>query len=701
MNRFESFFLPKEVDSMPMHEAASFRFMTYSYLVIGLVLAIMIPVNLYFDDYSILPINLFTAGMVVTGFCLLRFKRALKLTTVVLLTMGFVSLGAIVYNKGFLNHPETGWYLLFPIVGTMILGAKAGWFITFFALLNVSLLTQFTSIAVLDEAGRNMEVTPAFVFGVFSLKLLFIMLLAQIYESLQISYIENLEKEKSKLETTQFLLNETNSIANIGGWSLNVKSGEIWWSEQVYRILDLPVTASLSLQDLYGRCRGEHKEILRKALDKAVQGGVDWSLELPVQTAKGEHKWVHWVGKVSQDAVLNTVLRGTLQDVTAKYLATKKIKEARDSALAAATSRDRFLANMSHEIRTPLNGIIGNIDLLMEKIKDPEALEIAQTMSGSSETLLNIINDILEISAIDAGKLKIRKRSFGLQDCISNCLRSLDWLAKEKGLATTLVMDPGLPEWVLGDDIRINQVLLNLVGNALKFTVEGSVKVLVSPAEESDHVQFEVVDTGIGISRDDLKDLFSRFSQVDDQKNREFEGTGLGLTISRNLVELMGGTLSVESQPGVGSRFIVQLPLERTEPSVKRIQNRTEALASNSHRVLVVDDNPVNRKLATAFLISAGFRVDQASDGNEGVDLALRNTYSIILMDIHMPGIDGLEASKQILEQKPGQIILALTASAMEKERIKYLEAGLFAVLAKPIRKKKLLDEVRRFIDAA
>lgn len=411
-----------------------------------------------------------------------------------------------------------------------------------------------------------------------------------------------------------------------------------------------------------------------------------------------------------------TQLIGTMVDTTEQHRLIARLRHARAHAESANQAKSAFLANMSHEIRTPMNGVIGLAQVALNDTREPSTREQLGLILDSAEHLMAVLNDILDFSKIEAGQVSFNESVFDPRAFLVDTVAQIRAQADQKGLALMLDAHENLPRAVRADATRLKQILLNLLNNACKFTSAGSIT-LRARLDESDAMLFEVQDTGIGVPEDKQEHIFTTFAQADDSIVRSYGGTGLGLSICRRLVELMGGKIGLESKPGEGSRFWFAVSLQIISDidrrnaidtsSPEKLATSTDRSQTSKLNVLVVEDNHINRRLMEALLSQMGHNATFAENGELGVALRLQQDFDLVLMDMQMPVMDGLTATRAIreYEARVGATpvpIFALTANAMASDQAACLAAGMDGHLPKPLKRSKLeavLDEIHRSVE--
>lgn len=389
---------------------------------------------------------------------------------------------------------------------------------------------------------------------------------------------------------------------------------------------------------------------------------------------------------------------------------TSSLKDSTKKLEHAVKVKTDFLANMSHEIRTPMNGILGMLTFLEDTHLSKQQLEYTQNIRSCGDGLLVVINDILDVSKLESGKLTLESKPFDLMVLINESTCVLDGVASNKGLSITLDIDDKLPAFLLGDRMRLKQVLINLLSNAVKFTNKGLVEIILSVESLSEvdcKFTIEIVDQGIGISANDLDKLFKPFSQVDNSATRQYEGTGLGLNICAQLIKQMQGTISVESEEGKGSTFILRLNLpiakeapEPIQPMTLTNQEKHETVLADEIplKILVAEDNKINQLVAKKLFTKLGYKIDVAANGVEATIAVKNNDYDVIFMDMQMPEMDGITATNEILQEPSTSDIkiIAMTANVLAQDKQRCFDAGMVGFIGKPINIMDIIKEIKR-----
>lgn len=429
-----------------------------------------------------------------------------------------------------------------------------------------------------------------------------------------------------------------------------------------------------------------------------------WAYDLLLIVVLGFLIYFFTQRRITQSSRIQKWLREKVKEKT------KELEEEKVRAENSERAKEQFLANMSHEIRTPLNAIVGLTRLLLEKDPKPDQLKYLNSIKHSSDNLLVIINDILDLSKIEAGKINFEKIDFNIKEQLETVLTTFRLNAEEKSIGLEYHIDDDVPAVIVGDPYRLNQIIMNLTSNAIKFTEKGGITIRVSCVEKTEHnalLQFNVIDTGIGIAADKLDYIFNIFTQETSSTTRRFGGTGLGLSISKRLVELQHGTISVASEPGKGSDFSFTIRFGISDKSADHLTPKGKPVVSEklaNLKILLAEDNEFNQMVAVDTLeeLIENVTVDIAKNGKEAVDKIIANKYDVVLMDIQMPEMDGYEATRLIRSNSDASInaipIIAMTASVIKAEVDKCYESGMNAFVGKPFTTEELIEKISKSI---
>jgi len=513
-----------------------------------------------------------------------------------------------------------------------------------------------------------------------------------------------------RLRRSEDLLQRTQSISGVGGWELDVRDNAMYWSHQARIIHEVDDDFAVTLDSAFEFPVEAHRPVIRDAIDACFQECTPFDLEIQVVTASQITRWIRVVGEPT--IVDGRVIRisGTVEDISEKRLAQKNLEQALEHANSASRSKSEFLANMSHEIRTPLTAIIGFTELLMDSgLDDQTRLSHLGTIRRNGEHLAAVINDILDVSKIEAGKITVESLPMNVTEVVRDSVQLLETKARDKQIELTCSIAEDVPPYIVSDRVRVRQILINLLTNAIKFTEIGSVKVVVEHDEPRSQLVIRIEDTGIGLAPHALETLFSAFTQADTSITRKYGGTGLGLRISKVLAKLLGGDIEVESIVDQGSVFTVRIlatPAEQKDMETEESVADSDRLLSHpleGIRILLAEDGPDNQRLLNHFLTKAGASVQIANNGFEAViaveeGIVKGEPYDLVIMDTQMPEMDGHSATREIRGSGNTIPILALTAHATQEAREAFFAAGCDGFATKPIDRRKLIKACVKLI---
>ncbi|MFO0939960.1 MAG: CheR family methyltransferase [Pirellulales bacterium] len=525
--------------------------------------------------------------------------------------------------------------------------------------------------------------------------------------------VSELRSIESNLREQHQRLKQILTASKAGTWDWQFERNQIIWSDESYELFGqsndgLPRSLEQCLESIL---EDDHPRLIQSIQQAIDSNRANWSCEFRIKQPE-VNRWLYSIGEIEYSAHGKAIrMAGINLDISAHKKLEQELTEARIEAEIAAKARGEFLANMSHEIRTPMTAILGHTEILAEQLIEPDNLQSLEVIRRNGKHLLELINNILDLSKVDAGRLEVQLAEVSPTTILADVRSLMDVRANEKDIDLSFVFDSPVPVAIRIDELRLRQILINLIGNAIKFTDKGSVRVSISFSEELNQFTIRVEDTGIGMSKAQLEQIFDPFTQADGSNSRRFEGTGLGLAISHRLAKALGGEISVSSQLGVGSVFTVRFfcpdaSQERTKPdlrlesSIERLEQSSRGLAIHG-RILIVDDRRDIRLLAQHMVEKSGGQVLTASNGQEALELLSSSTcpqIDLVLMDMQMPVLDGYQ-TVQILRQRGfSKPIIALTANAMIEDREKCLAAGCDDYTTKPLDHKKLIELIAALV---
>lgn len=516
------------------------------------------------------------------------------------------------------------------------------------------------------------------------------------------------ERTNKLRKMTERLMLATKS-GRIGAWDWDVTSNEIWWDPMLFELYGLEDRMGENTLELFQEIiHPDDREMTFKRFEEAIDEEGEYTVEFRCIRPDNELRYFkHFASIIKNDAGRTERIVGVTQDITEKMRHEHHLQNAKEMAESAARAKSSFLANMSHEIRTPINAIVGMNYLLDKTELNDRQKDYNNKIRLSSEQLLRIVTDILDFSKIEAGKLRLEAIPFNLRTVINNIHDIYSNQSSQKQLQFDIVIDQQIPNQLVGDPLRLGQILMNLVHNAIKFTEQGGIRLnvrLLRRKERSCRLQFSVTDSGIGLTESQIEELFNPFTQADSSTTRVYGGTGLGLTISQQLAQLMGGQILVESRINIGSNFSFELMYPIFSPDIPPSDAAgEEETFFNGTRILVVEDNIINQLLTKEILETSGAIVDVAENGKEACDILDKigyDAFELILMDIQMPIMDGVTATKKIREKVGNDTlpIIALTADITEETKEKVKEIGMQDYISKPIDVKSMLTTIKELI---
>ncbi|WP_297868966.1 PAS domain S-box protein [uncultured Flavobacterium sp.] len=528
--------------------------------------------------------------------------------------------------------------------------------------------------------------------------------------------ISGIKNTQEKLILSEKLLNESQKMAKIGSWEFDLISNKLYWSDELYNIFEIDKSAKENLAESYrSRLTIEDINHLDQLADRTIKEKISYEVEHPFTLSGNRKKWLLGSGEpVINEAGEVIKIRGVARDITAQKERDAAIK-AKEFAELANQAKSDFLANMSHEIRTPLNGIIGFTDLLLKTKLDSDQQVYMSNINQSANLLLDIINDILDFSKIESGKFELSFEPVNLRSLAEQVIDLFKSHALNKKIDLNLMIDPNIPKYVITDSVRLKQVLVNLIGNAVKFTNFGEVLLQIEIVKKNKNqfvpIRFSVIDTGIGIQNHNLNKIFQSFVQEDVSTSKKFGGTGLGLSISNQILEKLNSKINVKSVVGEGSNFNFTINFETANSLATKEQisgyvdekkNNKSNKLSKKFKILIVEDNKINMLLCTKMIhsILPKSTILEAYNGKMALEILENQNVNLILMDIQMPIKNGYETTIEIRnnDKFKNLPIIALTAGIMIGEKEKCIENGMDDFISKPFKLIELQTIINKYI---
>ena len=520
--------------------------------------------------------------------------------------------------------------------------------------------------------------------------------------SLQKQHETQIKQAKKEAEANALRMKLANDSAEIGVWEWNLKTNELVWDQWMYHLYGVSENDFSGAYEAWeSSVHPEDIDAAKLKLQEAIDGTGTYDPEFRVVRPDGQVRTMKASADVLRDEQGRpTKVIGVNYDLTEKVQAIHELAKAKREAEQANQSKSEFLANMSHEIRTPMNAILGGLQLLDSAKLDKASTNILSKATYSAKSLLTILNDILDYSKIEENKLHLEQKPFSMSEICDSVDYDLKALANKKNIELVVDIDDDFIDGWIGDVVRVKQILLNLASNAVKFTPFGNVVIKLSSTEYQNQlaIRLDVVDSGIGMSEEAQSRIFERFTQADTSTTRKFGGTGLGMAITISLVKMMNGTIDVKSQLGKGTHVGVVLPLLKTETQNQQPEKElvTPPDLSNKY-ILVAEDNEINKEILESMLEPTNAKLMFVENGLEAVEQVKKQGFDLVLMDIHMPTMDGIEAQGEIQKIDSDLPVIAITANVMVKEVEQYLKQGFVSHIGKPIEMEELYNELKGY----